>query len=164
MNLKTLSLDSVRHRTSVYTMRLPWSRLYIISSPNLVAAVDRHSRTLSLVPLALDFIKRITVPSKQGLETLEKNFRVEKGARNFHTDIVRAMSTALAPGIDLEHTTAEMVTSAVEFLDLTVAPSKSKKIDLFLWTRDLLTQASTDALYGAGSNPFQDASVGAALW
>ena len=130
----------------------------------MVAAVDRHSSTLSLAPFALDFLKRITLLSEQGIDILEKNFHVEKGAQSFHTDTMRALSTALAPGKALEHTTSEIVSGALQFLDLVNASSESKELNLFSWTRSLLTRASTDALYGAGGNPFQDPAFGAALW
>ena len=130
----------------------------------MVAAVDRHSSTLSLAPLSLDFIKHITFLSQQGIDILEKNFHVEKGAQNFHTATMRALSTALAPGKALEHTTSEMLTSALQFLDCMNLSSQSKELDLFSWTRSLLTRASTDALYGADGNPFHDPALGPALW
>ena len=127
----------------------------------MVAAVDHHSSTLSLAPFALDFIKRITLLSKQGIEILEKSFEAEKGAQSIHTDTMRALSTAMAPGKALEHTTSEMFSGALRFLN---ASSQSKEIDLFSWTRSLLTQASTDALYGAEGNPFNDPALEGALW
>lgn len=148
----------------MYTLRLPWRRLYIISSPKVVAAVDRHSSTLSLAPFALEFVKRITIPSKQGVEILEKNFHVEKGAPSFRSDTVRAMSVSLAPGPALEHTTSEILSGALQFLDNMNASSKSEEFNLFSWTRSLVTQASTSALYGAKRNPFHNPSVGTGLW
>ena len=130
----------------------------------MVAAVDRHSSTLSLAPFALDFLKRITLLSEQGIDILEKNFHVEKGAQSFHTDTMRALSTALAPGKALEHTTSEMLSGALQFLDFMNVSSQSKELDLFSWTRSLLTRASTDALYGAEGNPFHDPALGDTLW
>ncbi len=130
----------------------------------MVAAVDRHSSTLSLAPFALDFIKRITLLSERGVDTLEKNYHVEKGAQSFHSDTVRAISIALGPGTALEHTTSEMLSGALQFLDFRNASSKSEEFDLFSWTRNLLTQASTGALYGAEHNPFHDPALEAGLW
>ena len=130
----------------------------------MVAAVDRHSSTLSLAPFAFDFIKHITSLSKQGIDILDKNFHVEKGAQSFHTDTMRALSSALAPGTFLEHTTSEMLSGALRVLDFINASSQSEELDLFSWTKSLLTRASTDALYGAEANPFHDPALGAALW
>ena len=130
----------------------------------MVAAVDRHSSTLSLAPFALDFLKRITLLSEQGIDILEKNFYVEKGAQSFHTDTMRALSTALAPGKALEHTSSEMLSGALEFLDSMNVSSQSTELDLFSWTRSLLTRASTDALYGVEGNPLHDPAFGDALW
>ena len=130
----------------------------------MVAAVDRHSSTLSLAPMALDFIKQVTCLSEEGIDILNKNFHVEKGAQSFHTDTMRALSTALAPGKALDHTTSEMLSGTLRFLDSMNASSQSKELDLFSWTRSLLTRASTDALYGAEGNPFHDPALGDALW
>lgn len=159
-----LTHNSTQYSTSFYTLRLPWSKLYIISSPKIVAAVDRHSSTLSLAPYALEFVKRVTLPSKQGLDILEKSFRAGKGAQSFHTDTIRAMSIALAPGTALEQTTSDMLSSALRFLESMDVSSTPQEVDLFSWTKSLLTQASTCALYGPANNPFQDPAVEAALW
>lgn len=129
-----------------------------------MAAVDRHSSTLSLAPYTLEFVKRVTVPSKQGFDILEKSFSARKGAQSFHTDTIRAMSIALAPGTALEQTTSDMLSSALQFLDSMDASSMPQEVDLFSWTKSLLTQASTCALYGSAHNPFQDPAVEAALW
>lgn len=107
--------NSTRYRTSFYTLRLPWSKLYITSSPKIVAAVDRHSSTLSLAPYALELVKRVTVPSKHGFDILKKSFRAGKGAQSFHADIIRAMSIALAPGTALEQMTSDTLSSALRF-------------------------------------------------
>ncbi|KAI9706643.1 MAG: hypothetical protein M1836_003652 [Candelina mexicana] len=76
---------------------------------------------------------------------------------------MRAMAVSLAPGTGLENATCGMLESTLRYLDLT-KPSQSGEFDLFLWVRSLLTQASTDALYGVESNPFQDPTVQSGLW
>ena len=132
-----------------------------------MAAVDRRSETLSLAPFKLEFVKKITIPSKRGVEILEKKSQVQKGAPSFYSDTVRAINTALAPGESLDHTTSEMLTGALRFLDDSVvnaSSSESTELDLFSWTRCLLTQASTSALYGAERNPFHDPAIGSGLW
>ena len=144
----------------MYTLRLPGRRLYIISSPRVVAAVDRHPNTLSLGPFALEFVKRVTVISKEGFDALEAG----KGTRSFHTDTLKAMNTVLAPGPVLSDTASEVLRGAVRFLDDMKASSEQEEIDLFSWTKSLLTQASTSALYGAECNPFNDPVVETALW
>ncbi|KAL8915922.1 MAG: hypothetical protein Q9172_006565 [Xanthocarpia lactea] len=155
---------SAGYNASAYTLRLPWRRIYIITSPKIVAAVDRHSRTLSFAPNALEVVKRITVPSKRGLEIVKKSLQDEKGIRSVHSDTIQAMNTTLAPGTALDHTVSELITSALRLLDSAYMPTKHKEIELFSWTRSLLTQASTSALYGVKSNPLQDPAVEAGLW
>ncbi|KAL8671173.1 MAG: hypothetical protein Q9168_004326 [Polycauliona sp. 1 TL-2023] len=163
--LNYFGILSKRYGTPIYALRLPGRRIYVISSSKLAAAVDRHSKTLSLVSFApLDFVKRITTPSQEGLETVKKSFMSDKGAPSLHSDTIRAMSVALAPGTGLDHTTSEMLDATTEFLDSVDGPVRWKDLDLFAWTKSLLTQVSTSALYGAKSNPMQDPAVEASLW
>ena len=95
----------------------------MISKPTTVAAVDGESKRLSLAPIALDFIKRFTVLSPEGLVTMDESFHNEKKARSFHADLRRAMVAALSPGVSLEQTSAAMLSSVQNFLEDTLEGS-----------------------------------------
>lgn len=148
----------------MFTLRLPWKRLYIVTSPEVVAAIDRQPKTLSFGPLAIEFTKRIAMPSKQAHDVLTEDFLAGKGTRSFYADRVRTMNAALGPGLGLENTIADMLSSSLQLLDSTYAPTRNPEVDLFSWTKSLVTQISTNAVYGSRMNPFKDPLVESSLW
>ena len=65
----------------IYTLRVPRNKIYVVTSPSLVAAVDRHSKTISFAPYVVEFAKRMLLPSAEGLEALQANLSEEDGKR-----------------------------------------------------------------------------------
>ncbi|KAL8778771.1 MAG: hypothetical protein Q9213_007251 [Squamulea squamosa] len=70
------------------------------------------------------------------------------------------MHSAIAPGNSLDITTEHFLRSITGFLD----PINNRNVGLFSWIRKFVTRASTDAIYGASENPFQDPAVEARFW
>lgn len=135
--------------------------MYIVKSPRLAAAVDRHSKTVSFGPFVVQFARRILVPSKQGLEALTGNWKKENGDLGIRAETLNVMKAALAPGESLECTTQDMLHSLSRLLDSFYI---TENVDFFPWIKKLVTRASTDAIYGASKNPFQDPAVEAGFW
>lgn len=143
---------------------MPRNKIYIVNSPNLVAAVDRHSKSISFAPYVVEFAKRILVPSANGLEALRANLDEESGAWGCRPETLKAMHLALAPGEDLDRTSQAILESVSSLLDSVDSITNNRDFYLFSWARKLVTRASTDAIYGASKNPFQDPAVEAGFW
>ena len=129
-----------------------------------MAAVDRHSKTVSFAPYVVEFAKRLLLPSPEGLEALKANLHQESGPWGCRSETFHAMHLALAPGKHLERTTQDVLDSISGLLDSTYTVSNHEDFHLFSWIRKLVTRASTDAIYGASQNPFQDPAVEAGFW
>ena len=143
---------------------MPRNKIYVVNTPSLVAAVDRHSKTISFAPYVVEFSKRILLPSTEGLEALQANLSEEDGEWGCRPEALKAMHLALAPGEDLERTTEKFLDSVSCLLDSARTVANQENFQLFSWVRKLVTRASTDAVYGASKNPFQDPAVEAAFW
>ena len=129
-----------------------------------MAAIDRQPKTLSFGPLAIEFTKRIAKPTRQAHEILTENFLAGKGTQSFYADRVRVMNAALGPGIGFETTISEVLSNSLQLLDSTYAPTRYPEVNLFSWTKSIVTQISTNAVYGSKMNPFKDPSVESGLW
>ena len=129
-----------------------------------MAAVDRHSKAISFGPYVVEFAKRILVPSAKALETLRGKSQDGKGTSECREETLEVMHAALAPGIDLERTTQHMVQSTSQLLDCPFSTQGRADFELFSWARKLVTRASTDAIYGAAHNPFQDSAIESGFW
>ena len=75
---------------------------------------------------------------------------------------MKVMHASLAPGKDLDETVLAVFQSTVKLLSSDAVPNDT--LELFSWTRKLVTRASTDAIYGNKENPFQDPQVEAGFW
>ena len=143
---------------------MPRNKIYIVNSPSLVAAVDHHSKSVSFSPYVVEFAKRILIPSQPGLEALRANLDEESGAWGCRAETLKAMRLALAPGEDLDRTTQVMLDSVSSLLDSVQTIANNDHFHLFSWARKVVTQASTDAIYGASKNPFRDPTVEGGFW
>ena len=129
-----------------------------------MAAVDRHSKAISFGPYVVEFAKRILVPSVEALDILRGNSPNGNGTSDCRAETLEVMHAALAPGFDLERTTQDMVKSTSQLLERPFSTQNRADLELFSWARKLVTRASTDAIYGATNNPFQDSAVENGFW
>lgn len=143
---------------------MPRNKIYIVSSPDLISAVDRRSKTISFAPYVVQFAKRILVPSQHGIDTLGEDLLEEHGAVGLRPETLSIMHHSLAPGEDLLKVTRVMLESASWLLQSPEELHEDGKVNLFEWVRQFVTKASTDAIYGAKQNPFQDPAVYNGFW
>lgn len=69
----TLTCRRKRLNLPLYTLRVPWGKIYIVNSPDLISMVDRHSKTISFAPYVVHFAKMILVLSRATVSALEEN-------------------------------------------------------------------------------------------
>ena len=143
---------------------MPWSKIYVVNSPSLVAAVDRQPKTISFAPYLVQFAKRILVPSDAAINILTDDIHGDKGPVGCRPETLKAMHVTLAPGEDLDAATKAFLASISRMLDPIQTDSKDGTIGLFALTRKLITQASTDAIYGPSKNPFHESAVESGFW
>lgn len=132
-----------------------------MNSPSLAAAVDRHAKAISFSPYVVQFAKRLLLPSKAALATLAADLQEENGEYGCRPETLKAMHLALAPGNSLSRTTQDFLDSMTGVLE---SLPTGAEFDLFSWVRKIMTRASTDAIFGARQNPFQDPAVETGFW
>ncbi len=148
----------------IYTLGVPRGKIYIVTSPNLISAIDRRSKTISFAPYLVQFAKRILVPSQRGLDALGEDLLEANGPTGLRPETLKAMHHALAPGDDLEATNETMLRSVTQILDSLDHPGRVSTSNCSTGSRKSVTRASTDAIYGVERNPFRDASVYDGFW
>lgn len=138
----------------IYTLRMPGSTTYVITSPALVAAMDRKHRAISFQPFAVEFGRRV--------------FSIAHGR---YEDVLAAdekcLHQSLTPGESLDSMLRVSLASATKMLSCDssfVEGVKGQVFDLSTWARHLMTRITTDAVYGTCHNPFGDPEVEAGFW
>ncbi|KAL8684584.1 MAG: hypothetical protein Q9224_006256, partial [Gallowayella concinna] len=133
----------------IYTLRVLNSKIYVVTSPELISAVNRNSQALAFNPFVAQVGKRITGHDEQTSKIVQHNLNGEEGP-GYVTDVHDRIVAALSPGKDLELMTETFLKEAWVSLNSLEA---GKVVDLFAWTKDMVTMCSTRAIYGP-TNPF----------
>ncbi|MCJ1473077.1 hypothetical protein MMC13_001727 [Lambiella insularis] len=124
-------------------------KMYVVTSPDLVAAVNRNSKALAFNPFIAELGKRITGHDERTGQIVQHSLNGEQGP-GYVIDVHDEIVAALAPGSNLEDMMQPLLQEASLHLD---ALSEDNEVELFGWTRTLLTMCSTRAIYGP-DNPF----------
>lgn len=124
-------------------------KVYVVTSPDLVSAVNRNSKALAFNPFIAQLGKRITGHDKATGRIVQHNLNGEQGP-GYVTEVHDGLVASLAPGEDLERMTEAFL---VEVEVIMEGLESMKEIDLFAWTRQIVTMSSTRGIYGP-ENPF----------
>ena len=124
-------------------------KVYIITAPELVSAVNRSSKTLAFNPFISEVGKRMTGHDEATTKVVQYNLNGENGI-GYVIDIHDGHIAALAPGHNLESMLKPVLDAMASHLsDL----QENNQVELFSWLRQMTTMCSTRAIYGP-SNPF----------
>ncbi|KAL9633344.1 MAG: hypothetical protein Q9164_004754 [Protoblastenia rupestris] len=154
------NVDSAKCRLPIYTLRMLNGKVYVVTSPDLVNAINRNSKVLAFNPFIAQLGKRITGHDEATSQIVQHNLNGEN-VPGYVTEIHDATVSTLAPGMALEQMTKTMLLEASACLQ---ALDNDNVIDLFAWVKHMMTLCSTKAIYGP-ENPFnRDERLIKAFW
>ena len=143
---------------------MPGTKMYILNSLDLVAAVQRQPKTLAFPPIEAAMGKLLSGWSDEADKIVNTNVNGDEGDWGISMDTYREMKKALAPGPHLDQMNRTMLQIVAASLEsLRVPKSDSKEINLMSWIRHELTMATTYSVYGP-QNPFADPVIQKAFW
>jgi hypothetical protein len=146
------------HPLPAFTLDIFGARIYVINSAELVTAVQRNHKRISVDPFLTTSASREAGIKGDDLKLLEMK---DLGGGGLNTKILDAMhSTLLGPGLnDLTRKMTESLTSSIDEL----ASYQGQSFDLHAWSRHVITLASTCAAYGP-QNPYNSSIIEKSLW
>ena len=124
-------------------------KVYVVTSPALVNAVNRNSKKIAFNPFIAQLGKRMTGHDEATGQIVQHNLNGEDG-HGYVIDVHDGTVASLAPGKDPEQMTQAMLKQVSPYLD---ALANDGEVNLFEWTRNMVTMCSTRAVYGP-DNPF----------
>ena len=166
-NMRLTRPEHIRtqYKQPIFTLGVPRGKMYIVTSPSLIAACDRRSKIVSFAPYVVEFGKRILAGSAHSVSLLSEDLLEEKGPHgSLRPETMAAMHRALVPGERLDRMMRETLRSSKGFLDVSLREGETGSVPLFQWVKQFMTIAGTDAVYGAEKNPFRDPEVGKSFW
>jgi hypothetical protein len=158
----TFEIDRDRYKLPIYTLRMPGSRLYVVNSPALVSAVQRHYKSLSFMPLVAKASVKVSRFSKTASEIINTNTNGEEGDWGYVHTFHDAIQPSLAPGAQLDVMNRVML-GLVAASIYRLKEQNATEVRLFDWVKHQITLATTSSAYGP-SNPYKDPAVETAFW
>lgn len=143
---------------------MPGSKLYIVNSTDMIAAVQRHPKALAFAPIEAKFAMTICKTSQEANDILNRNVNGEEGDWGLMIDFYKSIHPALAPGGGLDAMNRIMIQNiACSLENLNTMSSGSRRIRLNEWCRHEITMTTTNSVYGH-QNPFKDRAIEDAFW
>lgn len=142
-----------QYKLPIYTLRLPFIRMYIVNATELIPHLQKQWRTVSFGAIAADAGMAVGM-SKKALDIMHKDLTSEHG---FTLGWPKYILPAMNPGKDLDAINRR----SVEVLAVETAALKTKgtvKLGLSQWSRQLMVTATTEAVWGP-QNPYRDPVV-----
>ncbi|KAJ5692421.1 hypothetical protein N7462_001844 [Penicillium macrosclerotiorum] len=144
-------------RHPIITLDSLFTKFYVISSPDLMLAVQRHNKSLSFEPLLFISAHNIAgITNPKALDLLRDR---DAGGHGLGSELMHAMTPTLV-GESLDTMNIRMAQLMRPFID---DLGQSGTVDLYKWCKDAIVAASTDATYGP-LNPYKDPEIIDAWW
>ena len=170
LNLCTLevSLAYLKHSHQnslpIFTMSMPGQKMYVVTTPDLIQAIQKQPKALAFPPIEAKFASAVCGVSKEAHNTLLKNVNGDEGDWGLSMESYAAMRSALAPGAGLDKMNRTMIENIATSLDQIVPSRESRmRLQLSKWLRSAITLATTNAVYGP-QNPFKNQAVQDGFW
>ncbi|KAI1322985.1 hypothetical protein F5Y16DRAFT_403955 [Xylariaceae sp. FL0255] len=142
-----------KYKLPLYTLRLPFSRIYVLNSPQLIPPIQKQWRALSFAPFTAVTGKGLGM-SKQSVKIMHQGLTEDHG---YNSSWVRRVTPVLAPGKDLDSINRRSIEIFAENLKALAADGKTQ-VDFWKWTRQLIVDATSESIYGP-QNPFRDPQI-----
>lgn len=138
----------------IFSLQTFNKKTYIVKSPDLIAAVDRASKTLTFYPFISMISPKLFDVGKRPMSIINQNIDLKEGKWGLCYETSHGMHAAMAPGPDLDRMNETMLTMFLPGVNaLAAARGQGTELELFQWIRKAFSLASTEAIYGPG-NPF----------
>ncbi|KAL2017349.1 hypothetical protein VTK56DRAFT_2272 [Thermocarpiscus australiensis] len=148
----------------LFTLSLPGQKMYVVTKPELIQAVQKKHRVLAFPPVEAKFASTVCGASEEAHAILTRNVNRDEGDHGLSMESYAAMRDALKPGPQLDDMNRCMVREVAKALDLLQpAPGECRKVGMYSWLRDAITTATTRSVYGP-MNPYEDKAIADAFW
>ncbi|KAK7974518.1 hypothetical protein PG989_016366 [Apiospora arundinis] len=143
-----------QYRLPIYTLRMPFQRMYIVNSPSLIPELQKQWRAVSFAAIAAD-AGSVVGMSKEAVRIMHQDLMSEHG---FSVSWPRFIAPSMAPGDDLDKISRTSVEVLSAELDSLRAQGHPIKVGLWGWSRKLMEAATTEAVWGP-QNPYRDSAI-----
>jgi hypothetical protein len=144
---------SAKHHLPIYALNVLSQKIYVVNSPDLIAAVQRNTKSLSFGPLIIEVSRRmLNVPNETAAQIAKNQFGDESGY-SYMLELHNAQYGVLAPGQPLDQMNVDVLSRMLPFIN--DIKNNEEPISLLPFLRHIFTIAGAYALLGP-SSPFEN--------
>ncbi len=156
------SLSSDKYHLGIYSLAMPAGKLYVVSDPNLILALQRMPKAVSFWPIAARLTANLAGFSDEARVRFLDNVMKQDHHESLFVDGLKLISKALQPGDALDQMTLVAAKRIATVLD-GLSGQGRVRLEMGEWVRHEITLAATEGIYGP-SNPFRHAEVEKSFW
>ena len=147
-----LQFCSERNSLSIYILDILSSTTYVVTTPEITAAVQRNSKTLSFNPFMTSWLKPLYNMNDDTMTTMKRNIDGEEGDFGYTKESYDLHHGLLAPGPALN----KLRDRALSELACTVNETANEPAttDIYGWVQHVFTMFNTNAMWGP-QNPLR---------
>ncbi|KAF5631730.1 cholesterol 7-alpha-monooxygenase [Fusarium sp. NRRL 52700] len=143
----------------IFTIDMSGQKNYIVTSPELVQAVQRNTTSLSFSPAMIPAFRRMMGFDEAGIELIFRDAHTENG---MYGEIHRVQRASLLPGTESLDELCTLIRA--KLLNIVNELPSSQTIDLYAWVQDLFMRTNNSACFGE-KDPFTiDPSLNSTFW
>ncbi|KAI0186914.1 cytochrome P450 [Astrocystis sublimbata] len=139
----------------MYTLRLPFVRLYVVNSPRLVQIVQKQVRTISFAPILVRMASTAMGVSQDAAKIISENHLSDDG---FVHGVTAAIRPSLSPGPKLNALNRSAVQIIAASLDKVARHPTAVNPNLVEWVYRQVMIATMEGVYGP-LHPFRDPDI-----
>ena len=156
-------LYSERFGFPIYTLRILTGQIYVINDAHLAATVQRRTDAFSFDPFVLMAAERLAGTTPEGMKLVRQGIASSHPKQGVVFDTQDRFHKLLNLNTNLAIMSQEMFRNTAAALH-TLDHSGDTVIDLSSWTKEVISIASTNTIYGP-MNPFaKNSQVYRAFW
>lgn len=155
---------SKRFQFPILKLPILTGQLYLVTSPKLLAAIERKPNLISFWHVEASAIGRVAGLRPEAHKLVSEG--VGDNPESFWLKGLRAIHHAMAPGKginDMILVAARTSLKTLREFDDAHPDAHPRRVDLWEWVSHEVTVAHTDAVYGVG-NPYRDSEVEKGFW
>ncbi|KAI1180212.1 cytochrome P450 [Nemania sp. FL0916] len=141
------------YKLPIYTLRLPFFRIYVVNSTDLITLLQKQWRIISFAAIVADAGGHVGM-SMEAVKIMRDNITSEHG---FSVSWPRFIMPAMAPGKDLDAMNKAAIKAFTTETEKLRAKGRSI-VGLGEQSRQAMVTATTEAVWGP-QNPYRDAEV-----
>ncbi|KAM0354331.1 hypothetical protein ACHAPU_001375 [Fusarium lateritium] len=157
--LRYFDLVSAQQPHPIFTIDMSGQKNYIVTSPELVQAVQRNTTSLSFSPAMIPAFRRMMGFDEAGIELIFRDAHTENG---MYGEIHKVQKASLLPGTASLDELCTLIRG--KLLNIVNELPSSQTIDLYAWVQDLFMRTNNSACFGE-KDPFTlDPSLNSKFW